>query len=93
MDFGDGGDMVHEGDLFLVVHEEEARFFLSLEEAMEVLGGLDFVLDDGGVTVALNERFAPRARVEGHDLAPVKGSGRVLVGSEMELLGKGRFRL
>ena len=71
--FGDGGDIVHEGDLLFVVDEEEARFFLSLEEAMEVLGGLDFVLDDGGVAVALNERFAPRARVEGHDLAPVQG--------------------
>ena len=47
--------MVHEGDLFLVVHEEETRFFLSLEEAMEVLGGLEFILDDGGIAVALNE--------------------------------------
>ena len=52
--FGDGGDMVHDGDLILVVHEEEARFFISLEEAMKVLGGLDLILDDGGIAMALN---------------------------------------
>ena len=73
MDFGDGGDMVHEGDLVLVVDEEEARFFLSLEETMEVLGELDFILDYRGVAVVLNERLTPRARVEGDDLAPVQG--------------------
>ena len=70
---GDGGGMVHDGDLILVVHEEEARFFISLEEAMEVLGVLDLILDDEGIAMALNERFTPRARVEGDDPAPVCG--------------------
>ena len=71
--FGDGGDMVHDADLFLVVHEEETRFFISLEEAMEILRGLDLILDDGGIAMALNEQFMPRARVKGDDLTPVCG--------------------
>ena len=38
--FYEGGDGVQDADLFLVVHEEEVRFFESLEEAVEVLGVL-----------------------------------------------------
>ena len=39
--------MVNDADLILVVHEEEARFFVPLEEAVKVLGVLPSSLMTG----------------------------------------------